>query len=463
MAEHDADRTGRGAAAAQALERMSGGVFSLSRDGTVLYVNEAILALARMEWDDLVGRSVHDLAAQSRDLDFLHVLDRALASGEVEEFESFAPRVGRWLRRRLYPTDDGVTVLVDEGRPSAGPDVPDSLRDALERAEAAEVRYRDLLDSMAEGWKETSPSGDLLVVNDSLAHLLGYDDAADLLAHVSSANDLYVDPEDRLRGLASETGGRPRMIEAQMRRRDGGTVWVRAVLTPRLSVTGEIQSYRGFVEDVTERRDAERRRREAEEHIESRERSLLAEVVHDEPLQLVVAAMLRLEVLEPRLAPDLSEPVDQVVSLLEQSVERLRNLVAALSPPDLSDGLAPGLRTLADGIFMGTPTTVEVVDALGVPLAAETQARAYRILREALVNARRHARAAQVVVDLEERDGDVVLSVADDGVGGAVPNPDPGHLGMTSMATRAEDLGGRLRIESPPGGGTTVSLVLSRA
>ncbi|MGG5258309.1 PAS domain-containing sensor histidine kinase [Phycicoccus avicenniae] len=457
------DETTHGAAAEQALERMVGGVFSVARDGTVLYVNRAILSLARASWEDLVGRSVYDLAPQSRDLDFVHYLDLALASGEVEEFESFAPRVGRWLRRRLYPTADGVTVLVDEGPAGAGHGVPDRLREALERARTAELRYRDLLDTMAEGWKETSPEGDLLVVNDSFAHLLGYGDAEDLLANVASANDLYVDPDDRVRGLASETGGRPRMIEAQMRRRDGGTVWVRAVLTPRYSVTGELQSYRGFVEDITDQREAERRRREAEERIEARERTLLAEVVHDEPLQLIVAAMLRLDVLQPQLPPEAREPVEQVTSLLDQTVERLRNLVAALSPPDLSDGLGEGLRTLADGIFMGTPTTVEVVDELAGPLAVEAQGVAYRILREALVNARKHARATRVVVDLEEQDGDVVLSVVDDGVGGARASPEPGHLGMTSMVTRADDLGARLRVESPPGGGTAVSLVLARA
>lgn len=242
-----------------------------------------------------------------------------------------------------------------------------------------------------------------------------------------------------------------------------GTVWIRATMTPTYSPTGDVQSFRAFVEDVTEQRDAERRRREIEEHVEARERTLLADAVHDEPLQMVVAAMLRLDLVHHRLPEELAEPVEQVLSLLEQTLERLRDLVVALQPPDLGQGLAEALRALADGLFMGTGTTVEAVDELTVPLAAETQAGAYRILREALVNARKHARAQHVVIGLEERSTGLALSVRDDGVGGAHAGTERGHIGMTSMATRAEAMGGRLVVASPPGEGTTVTLVLPAA
>lgn len=450
----------RGLSAAQALERIVGGVFSVGPDGTVQYVNGSILAMLGEEASAVVGRNVYELYPHARDPDFLHYLERALETGEVEEFEAFAPRVGRWLRRRLYPTTDGVTVIVDEGRPGDSEDVPDPLREALGRARAAEQRYRDLLDSMAEGWKETTPAGDILAVNEALAAMLGYDDAADLLARVGSANDLYVDPEDRVRGLRSESGGKPRMIAAQMRRRDGGTVWVRSTLTPRYGPAGDIVSFRGFVEDITEHRDAERRRREAEERIEARERTLLAEAVHDEPLQLVVAAILRLDGLQVQLPPELAEPVEHVVSLLEQTIERLRNLVVALSPPDLRDGLAASIRALAEGLFMGTATEVEVEGPVLLPLEPEIETGAFRVLREALVNVRKHARADRVLVRLTESGETVVLEVVDDGVGGARASTEPGHLGMTSMVARAESLGGSLTVDSPAGGGTRVSLVV---
>lgn len=359
-----------------------------------------------------------------------------------------------------FPGPDSVTVLVDEGGLGRVEDEPNRLRHALERARNAERRYRDVLDSMADGWKETTPDGAVIVVNEALATMLGYDSATELMASISSANDLNVDPEDRARGLHSESGGKPRMIEAQMRRRDGTTVWVRSTLTPRRSPTGEVTSYRGFIEDITEQRDAEHRRREAEDRIETRERTLLAEAVHDEPLQLLVAAMLRLDALQPQLPPALSEPLEHVIELLQLTVEQLRNLVVALSPPVLGHGLADGLRALAQGIFIGTTTDVEVTGLTHVPLDPDTQTGAFRIVREVLVNARKHARAKRVVVRLTQEGDAVVITVADEGLGGARPSTEPGHLGMTSMSSRAEGMNGTLTVSSPPLEGTTVTLTL---
>lgn len=456
----DEERHRRGVAAVEALDRLAAGVFSADRDGNIVYANAPLLRMVGFRLEDAVGRNLFDLFPYSRGTELERCFVRAVETGEVQELEEFSPRVGRWLRRRLYPGQDGVTVLVDEGGFGSVKSEPDRLRHALGRAGAAESRYRDLLDSMADGWKETTPAGDILAVNEALATMLGYDSAQELLARVGSANELYVDPEDRVRGLRSESGGKPRMIEAQMRRRDGGTVWVRSTLTPRYGPDGEVASYRGFVEDITEHRDAERRRREAEERIEARERKLLAEAVHDEPLQLVVAAILRLDGLQAQLPPELAEPVEHVVSLLEQTIERLRNLVVALSPPDLRDGLAASVRALADGLFMGTATEVEVEGPVLLPLEPEIETGAFRVLREALVNVRKHARADRVFVRLTEVDDTVVLEVVDDGVGGARASTEPGHLGMTSMVARAESLGGSLTVDSPAGGGTRVSLVV---
>ncbi|QKE85554.1 PAS domain S-box protein [Arthrobacter sp. NEB 688] len=448
----------RGASAIQALDNLAGGVFSMAPDGTILFVNDALQRTVGLRFEEAVGRNFYDLFPYARGTEIERHLTLAMESGEVQELEEFSPRVGRWLRRRIFPGPDSVTVLVDEGGLGRVEDEPNRLRHALERARNAERRYRDVLDSMADGWKETTPDGALIVVNEALATMLGYDDANQLMASVSSANELYVDPEDRARGLQSESDGRPRMIEAQMRRRDGTPVWVRSTLTPRRSPTGEVTSYRGFVEDITEQRDAEHRRREAEDRIETRERTLLAEAVHDAPLQLIVAAMLRLDGLEPQLPPAFSEPLEHVIELLRQTVERLRDLVVVLSPPVLGHGLADGLRALAQGVFAGSGTEVEVAGPARLPLRPDAENGAFRIAREALVNARRHARAEHVVVRLAHEGDAVVLTVADDGVGGAHPSSEPGHLGMTSMYSRAEGMGGTLTVDSPPDGGTTVTL-----
>ena len=84
----------------------------------------------------------------------------------------------------------------------------------------------------------------------------------------------------------------------------------------------------------------------------------------------------------------------------------------------------------------------------------------FRIAQEALNNAAKHSSAKRITVDLEERDGELVLSVSDDGKGFDPANAPRGRWGMTTMRERAEAAGGRLAVDSAPGSGTTVRATL---
>jgi len=93
-------------------------------------------------------------------------------------------------------------------------------------------------------------------------------------------------------------------------------------------------------------------------------------------------------------------------------------------------------------------------------LAPAPATQVLRIAQEALGNALRHAEAERIEVRLENGGGALVLSVADDGVGFDPEGPEVRgqRLGLTSMAERATELGGTLRVTSTPGRGTTVRL-----
>ena len=128
--------------------------------------------------------------------------------------------------------------------------------------------------------------------------------------------------------------------------------------------------------------------------METRERSLLAEAIHDEPIQRIVAGILRLDHLSTRLDPATRNEVDEVTEQLVTTVDWLRDLiVVALTPPDLSAGLGPALAGLARSIFTATPTVFTVVGPDHVPLSVPAKEAVYRIFREALGNVRKHAQA----------------------------------------------------------------------
>lgn len=197
--------------------------------------------------------------------------------------------------------------------------------------------------------------------------------------------------------------------------------------------------------------------------VEERERTLLAEAIHDGPMQLVVAVMMRLEnsSMHRRVVDDVE--MELLIVTLETSIQRLRTLIIALTSPDLSAGLGMALRRLAEGIFLGTATEITVLGAAHVNLTPLSKGNAHRILREALVNARKHARARHVVLELTERGGWVTARLTDDGIGAASLDAGPGHLGMATMRARADAEGGRLEVTSAPGAGTTVVLTLPTA
>lgn len=195
-------------------------------------------------------------------------------------------------------------------------------------------------------------------------------------------------------------------------------------------------------------------------NVEERERTLLAEAIHDGPMQLVVAVMMSLENYSINRDGIDDDEMERLIVTLETSIQRLRTLIIALTPPDLSKGLGMALRKLAEGIFLGTPTEITVLGDAHVHLTALSKGNAHRILREAMVNARKHAHAEHVVLELSERDGTVVARLTDDGVGAAHLDAGEGHLGMATMRARADADGGRLDVISEPGKGTTILLTL---
>ncbi len=143
---------------------------------------------------------------------------------------------------------------------------------------------------------------------------------------------------------------------------------------------------------------------------------------------------------------------------LAEAVRDVRQVTDDLRPPALDDlGLAASIEGLARRLR--TPGLRVDVDAGPLPaLPAAVDVAGYRIAAEALANAATHARAGRVVVDLRAEDGELLLTVTDDGRG-LPPVPRAGGLGLASMRQRAEEIGGRCTIESD-GDGTRVSVAL---
>ena len=188
------------------------------------------------------------------------------------------------------------------------------------------------------------------------------------------------------------------------------------------------------------------------------ERRRLYRDLHDGLGPSLAALALNVEVARELLdaAPERSAVLlDRAVPALKATVSEVRSVVHGLRPPALDDlGLTGAVRELAAG-FAGPRLAVRVEapdDLTGLPAATEVAT--YRIVAEALTNASRHAGATEVVLTLRRRGDRVLVSVEDDGRGVA-PDSVPG-VGLASMASRAEEVGGRLGVTPGARGRGTV-------
>ncbi|GAA2614436.1 hypothetical protein GCM10010399_51600 [Dactylosporangium fulvum] len=198
---------------------------------------------------------------------------------------------------------------------------------------------------------------------------------------------------------------------------------------------------------------------------QERERARIAAGVHDDSLQVITAATLRLQHLRRRLHdPTDLEMLSRLEESLAQAADRLRRLIFDFRPPKLSsDGLAAATRDLLDGLAADHELVVQLQNRLTAEPALPTRLLIYRMLQEAVANVGKHADADRCTVVLGEQDGGYLVRVVDDGVGAeAFGEPEPGHLGMVLMRERAALAGGWFRISSVPGSGTTVTFWVPR-
>ena len=186
------------------------------------------------------------------------------------------------------------------------------------------------------------------------------------------------------------------------------------------------------------------------------ERRRLERNLHDGAQQRLVSVALQLRMIQTHIRSD-PALAEQLVSSasdeLSQSLEDLRELARGIHPAVLNHGLQAALKSLASRASVPTSVSFRSPERLPEPV----ELAAYFVACEALANVAKYAQATQTTVRVSRRDGVAVIEIADDGVGGA---DESAGTGLQGLADRVAALDGRLRILSPPGGGTVVTAEL---
>lgn len=196
------------------------------------------------------------------------------------------------------------------------------------------------------------------------------------------------------------------------------------------------------------------------------ERRRIAADLHDGAVQRLAGVSLSLSATAARNGQTDGEALRSAVAgaavETRETIRELRTLLVDIYPPTLQrSGLAAALDDLvaplrADGVTV----TVRVPEGLELPEAV--QALFYRVAQEAIRNVRSHSRAGEVEIRAEPRATEATLSVADNGVGFSRPiaSEQDDHFGLRLMRDLVDHAGGELEIDSSPGHGTTVRVVV---
>jgi PAS domain S-box-containing protein len=362
----------------------------------------------------------------------------------------------------------------------------------------SEARLRATVEQATAGVARCDTNGRIVFANRTLCKMLGYTESE--LIGKSVADVTYRDDLKETMRLFQRMirAGKPFEVEKRYVRKDGSVLWADVSASAVREPNGKAQSAVAVIVDITARKKVEevlQRSNEALEElvdqrtkalsvanaelkneiehrkglegeilaISDREQQRLGQELHDGLCQHLTAVAFMARSVALRLKNhrviDASD-IEKIAQLVNDAAVDTRHLSRALHRVDVdAAGLVSALQDLVDREIWRTPCRLEVKPSFRIDDDAAA-AHLYRIAREAVINANKHAQAREIVVKLERSQQGMVLHVTDDGVGVSKEPELKRGLGFHIMNYRAQLIGGRLEIDSPKAGGTRVSCYL---
>jgi PAS domain S-box-containing protein len=412
--------------------------------------------------------------------------DRALAD-DASHFETGGPlnHEFRMIRRDggiVWLQDEATIVQEDAGARRLSQGI---LTDITERKRAEEaLRGQALIvENVHDAVIVVDVDNRILHLNPAAEELFGYsrEEVIGKSAAMMAASGGPPGLDEEIAAAIAEVG---RWSGEVVNTRKDGTQRVSELLVvPLRDEDGAMLGTVGVSRDISERKRAEDELRGSYELLrrvdedrrrllsslvsaQEEERQRVAGDIHDDPIQKLTAAGLRLEMLKTKNPPaDQLAEMGTIQTLVEEAIARLRQMLFELSPRTLeTGGLGVALVDYVDHANLEGGTRFRLDDRLTVDLPQDIRTVAYRVILEALSNVRKHASATSATVVIEDdRQGGMRCRIVDDGAGfdaGEIQASPPGHMGLSSMRERVELAGGTFHIETAPGAGTTVEFTL---
>ena len=342
-----------------------------------------------------------------------------------------------------------------------------------------EIVLQGLFESAPDATLLVDPKGKIARLNARAEEMFGYSREELLGSSIDSLlpqryrkthfidREIYVkDPRTRPMGAG---------IHLFARRKSGEEFPVDIMLSPVQTEQGPMVI--GAVRDITERKQMEAELAELQvrliESLEA-ERLHLAQELHDGPIQDLYAITYQLKGIEDTINDALSNghrTETDIVVKIQEVVALLRTICGDLRPPSLAPfGLEKAIRAHIDRIRGENPELDVQLDLMpdGNQLSERARLALFRIFQHSVSNVLRHSNASELQINFSLDEEAVTLEIKDNGQGFEIPArwihlARKGHLGLVGTAERAEALGGKLKIVSAPGEGTSIRVVVPRS
>lgn len=441
------------------------------------------LKLVNREWEQRLGWGLEEL--QGRDF----YADLYPDPSDRQRLREFLKQGGGWGDFRptiksgeVIDTAWTVVHLSDGSRIGIGQDTTERKR-AENALRESEERFRQIAEHVREVcWMRAVGLKQALYVSPTFDRVWGI-----------SREDLYQDlgrlvetvhPEDR--SVVAELLARPPETgfecEYRIIRPDGTVRWIWDRGFPIRDQGGQIYRFAGIAEDITERKLAQNRLRETSEQLRAlsaralaareEERTRIAREIHDElgssltclkwELEALDKAVSQVTDLTTQIAP-IRKRIASMTQLADATVSQVRRIASELRPSILDDlGLGEALEWQAKqfetrhGIVCRCENRLDQVN-----LNPDQSTAVFRIVHEALTNILRHAQATWVGILVEQRAGEFILTVSDNGRGiREQEKTGRSSLGLLGMKERVHLVGGEIDITGVAGCGTTVTVTV---
>jgi PAS domain S-box-containing protein len=490
------------------LESISDSFSSLDAEWRFVYVNRR--ALDRVEevkgkpvaLDELVDKNIWEVFPEMVGTTIDHELHRAVREQKTLRFEAYSPPTGVWLELHAYPSEDGgVSVYghditerkrAEEERESRARQqalvaelglralASDELQPLLDGAVALVAR---MLNVELVGVAEVLPGGERLLLRAGVGWTGGAVEGGTAMAGPGSLIDYTIASGDPM--VSEDLAADDRFALSPLLSENGAVSGATVVIGGRSEPFGSLGAFSSrrrsfskhdvnFLQAVANVLATAVERTQAMERLEEvreAERSRIARDLHDEALQDLAVAVAQTMILvgAPVLDSATRRRVAGVVSALRSASQHLRAAIYDLRLT--GEEHRPVVELLADLVELQRALAVNCQIDLEIREGAPTGplgprgTELLRLVREALVNARRHSRARTIRVVVSGSRKVLCISVTDDGRGiDAARDPSvAAGWGIAGMRERAALLGGELEIKSEPTAGTSVRLTLPLA